>query len=165
VTWQEAQVEGTDIAGGELREVVAGSAGLFATGVDQLQNIRSGVPQGWFSPDGHNWRKTGAGFPPNASPWWTIAGDNTRMIAFGVRSSTPADFSLGAWMSTDGIIWTPLAFTGASTIPAGYCGAAPEDEPSTCWTLTQIWVADDGVIVQGTGSVPQQIWFATANPS
>jgi hypothetical protein len=165
VTWQAARVEGNDVAGGELRQVVAGSTGLFATGADQVQNVRSGVPEGWFSPDGRSWHKIGAGFPPNASPWWTIAGDGTRMIAFGVRSSTPADFNLGAWMSTDGITWTPLASTGARTIPAGYCGAPAADEPSTCWTLTQMWVAKDGVIVQGTGSVPQLLWFATANAS
>jgi hypothetical protein len=56
-----------------LRTVTAALSGLFAIGVDRS-----------------------AGFPPNASPWWTLVGDGTRMIVLGIRPSTPADFALGA---------------------------------------------------------------------
>jgi hypothetical protein len=162
LTWSAAAVEGSAVAGGELRAIAAGASGLFAEGVDQSSNIASGTPQGWYSPDGRTWRLLGQNWPPNASPWWTLTGDGTRMILFGVRSSTPADFSLGAWTSTDGISWTPIDFSGATTIPAGYCGAPAADETSHCWALVRAWVLGDGVIVLGTGIVPQELWFATA---
>jgi hypothetical protein len=160
VTWSAAQVDGVAVAGGELRQVAAGAGGLFAIGVDSADAVAGAVaPSGWASADGSSWSQvTGDDWPPNIAPWWKIAGDGEHLVALGVASVAPDDFSLAAWASTDGVSWTRLAFAAPAGLPAGYCGAPGADQPWTCSLVTKAWVTPGGLVVRAAGELPQTFW-------
>jgi hypothetical protein len=154
VTWIAAQVPGSDVAGGELRAVAAGANGLFAIGINRaIQDALDAPTSGWASADGRTWRLVGelAADLPDTE---LLVGDGVHMVILG--SESPGSPMLAASVSSDGAEWTPLTFSGATTLP-GIGRWNPPSGISLVWAL----VVSDGMIVRGTGAIPQQLWFAT----
>ncbi len=156
-TWVAAQVPGSDVAGGELRAVAAGANGLFAIGIMRpIQDALQPPTTGWASADGRTWRvggELGADLPDTE----LLVGDGVHLVTLG--SASPGSPTLAASGSTDGAAWTRLAFSGpTSTLP----GIGKWNPPSGM-SLVAAWVASDGVIISGTGSIPLELWFGSVS--
>lgn len=165
MVWTAAQMADGQGGGGALVHVFAGENGLFATGT---QKDPSTLMSAWASVDGLTWRLLGEFGKnlPDASVW---AADGTRIIMFGVESCTTR--ALVAWSSSDGATWTRLAFTSSATlpqIPPPLPGIAAPICPPTEGTnsggmaMYRAVVAPEGVVVMGSGDLPQGFWFAAA---
>lgn len=156
VTWIAATVPGSDVAGGELRAVAAGGNGLFATGIMRpIQDAFQAAATGWASVDGRTWRvvgELGADLPDTE----LLVGDGVHMVILG--SESPGSPTLAASVSSDGAAWTRLNFSGAtSSLP----GIRQWNPPSGV-SLFLAYVMSDGVIVDGAGTIPLELWFGTA---
>ncbi len=167
VTWVAARVEGSAAAGATLSEVVVGADGLFATGlpVDTSSTVvgGQGPTSGWASADGQSWRLIGqlGTDLPYAS---VMAGDGTHMVMFGRESCKTT--ALQAWASSDGVAWTRLVFTGSPAIPE-IAGPICQDDGTEGFDtggmgVTYALSVANGVLVVGSGGLPQEFWFATA---
>ena len=168
VTWTAAQVEGTAVAGGELRQVVAGPGGLFAEGVDVPFEAGGRVPAtGWVSTDGQTWRTIGQLGTAFASGT-TLASDGSHMVMLGAQPPVTgtSPLPLAAWVSGDGVTWTRLEFSFevAGTYLAGVSDPVAEGQITGVPLLSDAWVVGDGVVILASESVPpgQENAFAAA---
>jgi hypothetical protein len=160
LTWTAAQVQGTAVPGGQLEQILVGANGLFGVGIATPTANYSGLTlAAWASPDGRSWRMTGQlGSDLPALP--ALASDGSRIVILGQDPS--ASQALGGWISTDGVTWSRLAFTGGvAGLPAmsswgnGSFNSLVRDEVA--------WVVPSGVIVDDTNaSGNQAFWFGTA---
>jgi hypothetical protein len=167
VTWFAAEVEGAEAAGAVLSSVTAGADGLFATG-RQIDSIEvSG--QGWASTDGRSWQllgKMGTDLPLATGNPANVTGDGEHMVMFGRESCKTTELS--AWTSLDGVTWTQLAFSGATTsLPTS--GAICNDDGTEGASpgslgFSYAVVVRDGVFVVASSSAPvaPSYWFLTA---
>jgi len=160
--WTAAQVEGKAVAGAELNAVAVGADGFFAEGRTDTSRARSG----WVSADGLTWRlvgKLGTDLPDAT----LVAGDGTRMVMFGRTSCTTT--ALAAWVSSDGAAWRRLAFSGSKAIPDAVAGPICEANGVEGWesggmSLVSAIIVPQGLLVIGSGGLPQEFWYATATP-
>jgi len=162
VTWRQADVEGSQVQGGELREVAAGAGGLFATGIATSVEEQFHDPtHGWASADGATWGivgQLGVDLPPvSVMSTSEVTGDEQRMLILG--SETPGSSVMAVSVSTDGVTWSRLAFTGATaTLPHIQLGA-----DDLGMFARRAWLLPDGVLLLGTGlDSPQEFWRAVA---
>lgn len=157
VRWTEAAVEGSKVAGGELRQVVAIHAGLLAVGIDSTADFFAGALTSWTSSDGQTWSiAAGSQWPLGANGYPTFATDGQHGLVLGWA---PEGSTLAAWATADGATWTRLTTGPADNAPAIDCGSHPD-----CVRLDQAWLVPDGLIVAGTlvaGSGGQELWMAT----
>jgi hypothetical protein len=143
-----------------LGAVFVGSRGLVAVG------SRSGGEESvaWTSADGRSWQPIVPGHfgaPPVSPgvptlPSVTISDDGTHLVAVGVADQ----LAVRMWVSSDGVTWQPLPFSGATdTVPAW-----PGD-PSRP-TIDRTFVAPDGLVVIGYSGASLQVpvWHVTALP-
>lgn len=171
VTWLAAEVEGSEATGAVLSTVIAGADGLFATGrqSDTTELSGQGPLSGWASTDGRSWQLVGEmGIDlPLATPFpGNVAGDGAHMVMFGRESCKTSELS--AWTSLDGVTWTQLAFSGATSLPtiAGPICNDDGTEGSAVGSLglANAFVMADGVFVVASSSAPAapSYLFATA---
>ncbi len=167
LTWTKASVQPVDNRKTNIESISVGAAGLIAVG-----SAWSGGPEinvdgataAWTSTDGRSWQSVALSYPgaPTASPdpnlnlgSNVILGDGTHLITAGV-----ADFSgrMGIWVSSDGLTWRRLAFSGATgTIPDWYGPGA----------ANMAFPVPGGFIVTSEspgGQVGLLVWRLTATP-
>ena len=152
IRWSEATVEGDAVAGAELSRVVAVRAGLVALGIKGTADHNDLKMTSWTSKDGRTWPIVSTPQLPFAKTSYPVyAADGDRAIVLG---RAPEGSGPAAWTTSDGVVWTRLAF---ADIPAQVeCGE------SSCLTLGHAWLVPDGVIVMGTPGpmTPETFWFA-----
>lgn len=167
LTWVAAQLEGSKAAGATVSDVIVGADGLFATGrqadTSPTQVGGQGPLSGWASADGQTWQLVGQ-LGTQLPDGTTFAGDGGQLLMFGRESCKTT--ALVGWASTDGITWTRLAFSGATAIPI-IAGPICQDDGTEGWVtggmdISHTVVVTDGVLVAGSGGLPQEFWFATA---
>lgn len=164
VDWVQATVEGDAVAGGELREVAAGADGLFAAGIAASVDVQAHeLTHGWASADGMTWTlvgRIGDELPRFGGALLAdgfLVGDGSHMVIFGPESAESAN--VVASLSTDGVRWQRLAFSGAQTdFVTGNWGEAG---PQGLRYLTSALVVPDGVIAH-VFSGNNEYWFGTA---
>lgn len=166
VTWTAAKVEGAEAAGATLLQVMVGTGGLFATGrqADTSSIVGGQGPlSGWASADGRSWQLAGQ-LGTDLPDGTVFAGDAGHMLIFG-RDSCKAT-ALRAWASTNGRAWTDLAFSGSQAIPDIDAPICQDDGTEASNTggmvVSYAVVLSDGVLVVGSGGLPQEFWFARA---
>jgi hypothetical protein len=163
IDWVEATVEGSAVAGGELRDVAAGVDGLFAAGIADAVDTQAHAPtHGWTSADGLSWTIAGRIgedlplFGGELLAQGLLVGDGSRMVILGPES-TESTRVIGS-VSTDGVSWAPLAFVGAETdFHTGYWGDAG---PQGVRYLTSAVLMPTGVIAH-VYSGDNELWFGT----
>jgi hypothetical protein len=168
VHWVAATVEGSEARDARITDVAVGADGLYAIGKQMDTPIGTMEPdRAWVSADGRTWNK--AGTPGVDLPAVRlIASDGTRMVIFGPPSQ--ATTSLAGWVSTDGLSWMPLAFSGETqNLPLATTHVirpdGTEDWVVGTSTISHAWVEPDGVIIGQVMPAPgggQAIWFGTA---
>lgn len=160
--WTAADVEGSPVVGGELRDVAAAAEGLFARGFHDDQAPAAGTwesltgTHGWASTDGRTWRlvgEMGADLPGGG----LLAGDGVHMVLIGedpVEAAIAGDnewVPSATWASTDGMGWRLLASSGADA--PGYLHCPPET--AGCGGSPRaLWVAGDRLVVTMGSLVP-----------
>jgi hypothetical protein len=162
--WTEAAVEGEAVAGGVLREVAAGANGLFAAGIGEAVDSQTHpLTHGWASADGLTWTMVGRIgedlplFGGELLAQGFVAGDGSTMVIFGPESAASA--GVVASVSSDGVSWQRLAFSGAQTnFVTGWWGDAG---PQGARYLTSAAVVPGGVIAH-LYSGESEFWFGTA---
>lgn len=166
VDWVEADVPGEVVPGGGLREVAAGTHGLFAAGVGEAVDSQfHPLTHGWASADGLTWTMVGRIgedlplFGGRGLAQGFLVGDGENMVIFGPESA--ASPAVAAYASTDGIDWQPLTFSGAPT--DFVTGTWDDSGPQGLRYLTDATVVPDGVIA-GVFSGSQEFWFGAAAP-
>lgn len=106
ISWRRA--EGGPDMRGQMIDVVATDAGLFAVGGVPGEDA-AGI---WRSTDGETWERTGGDFP--RAFIWSIAEGGPGLVATGWRRNPEPD--LAVWTSADGLEWTlapdPEGFEG-----------------------------------------------------
>lgn len=130
LTWTKASVQPVDNRKTNIDSISVGAAGLIAVG-----SAWSGGPEinldgataAWTSTDRRSWQHVALVYPgaPTASPDPNlnaapnvILGDGTHLITVGIGDVTG---TMGMWVSSDGVTWRRLAFSGATTtIPTWY---------------------------------------------
>jgi hypothetical protein len=146
VTWQAADVEGTEFPGGMLQHVGAGAEGLFALGFATPEEAAGKEPPaGWASSDGRTWRLVGYGAARSFG--WRVESDGTHLVTFADGLGGTA-----YWASTDGVTWTPLTADHPLWVD-------PEDRPDGL-PAVRYWVVPDGLVVSVSWNVPQAMSFA-----
>jgi len=156
VHWSEATVEGNEVAGAELRRVVAVRAGFVAIGIKSTADYYDLKMTSWTSEDGRTWSIVSdpqLPFATTSYPVYAADGDRSIVLGRAPKGSGPA-----AWMTSDGVAWARLAFANS---PAEVeCGEI------SCLRLEQAWLVPGGVIVMGTpgGITPETFWFARPGP-
>lgn len=156
VHWSEATVEGNEVAGAELRRVVAVRAGFVAIGINSTADYYDLKMTSWTSEDGRTWSIVSdpqLPFATTSYPVYAADGDRSIVLGRAPEGSGPA-----AWMTSDGVAWARLAFANS---PAEVeCGEI------SCLRLEQAWLVPGGVIVMGTpgGITPETFWFARPGP-
>jgi hypothetical protein len=145
VSWTAAAVEGDRVQGATLAQVLIGSGGLFAVGINRPtdwyplgQYDAGAVVAAWASTDGTSWESAGA-LGADLPPMGLLASDGTTMV--GLAGPT-------AWSSADGLNWTELAVSGPA-LDVSYLVLEPQlrDNPSD----TELWVLPDGLLARGAG--------------
>jgi hypothetical protein len=158
VHWIQATVEGEALPGAELRKVIAGALGLFATGVERgVAGEQWGLgTTGWVSTDGETWRvsgELGAGLPAAG----VLAGDGVRMVLIGEDPLQAAGAQVNqwvdsaAWVSDDGATWTRLEYRGDNIPRYLHC---PPDSAGCGGSPQAAWVLPDGIAVSQGSGVP-----------
>ncbi len=165
IHWTVAQVDGIEIAGGELSQVVAGADGLFAIGAGSA-SAGDATPSGWASPDGRTWHVTGRlgtdlpyidRVPPQNPGSTFLASNGSHMVVLD-RAASDAD-TMAAWDSTDGQTWVRLAFTGSTDLPEiGIYD--PGDAQGTY--VRSAAILPDRVVVAAVGAGTVELWLAMA---
>lgn len=156
VHWSEATVEGNEVAGAELRRVVAVREGFVAIGINSTADYYDLKMTSWTSEDGRTWSIVSdpqLPFATTSYPVYAADGDRSIVLGRAPEGSGPA-----AWMTSDGVAWARLAFANS---PAEVeCGEI------SCLRLEQAWLVPGGVIVMGTpgGITPETFWFARPGP-
>jgi hypothetical protein len=156
VRWSEATVEGNEVAGAELRRVVAVRAGFVALGINSTADYYDLKLTSWTSEDGRTWSIVSdpqLPFATTSYPVYSADGDRAIVLGRASEGSGPA-----AWMTSDGVVWARLAFANSP--------AEVECGESSCLRLKQAWLVPDGVIVMGTPGpmTPETFWFAQPGP-
>ncbi len=158
--WTVATVDGIEIEGGELSDVEAGADGLFAIGAGSPV-AGDATPSGWASADGQTWHvvgRLGAELPAVDQVGDTMLTSDGRHIVVLDREA-PGSETMAAWVSTDGVTWAGLSFTGSSSPPKiGQYG--PQDAQVTY--VTGATVLPDRIVVSGYGNDTYSLWLATA---
>lgn len=165
IHWSAADVDGIEIAGGELSRVEAGAQGLFAIGVGSPAS-GDATPSGWSSTDGRSWHVVGrlGGSVPSIDqgvhePGYTVLTSDGDHIVVLDRAA-PTSETMAAWTSTDGVTWRRLAFSGSTDLPkiGDYSAAGAQGT-----YVTGGWVLPDRIVVAGHGATPTRLWLALAN--
>jgi hypothetical protein len=135
-----------------LSKILVGSDGLWAIGVSGGGTSHVA----WVSSDGRSWRFVDLSEPIPLLP--VVASDGTRMVMLApIAGRSPnwctdgsTDPDVGAWVSTDGVHWSPLSLAGSREVK-------PECDWTYAWGPTwegavigddsPVWVAGDRVIV------------------
>ena len=156
VRWSEAMVAGNDVAGAELSRVLAIRTGFVALGTKTTADHDSLKRTSWTSEDGRTWSivsDTPLPFATTPYPVYAANGDQAIVLGRAPKGSGPA-----GWTTSDGVVWTRLAFTNSP--------AEVECDEDSCLRLEQAWLAPDGVIVMGTPGpmTPETFWFARSAP-
>ena len=168
VHWSATDVDGVEIAGGELSQVVAGADGLFAVGRGS-PTVGDATPSGWSSTDGRTWHAVGslgsdlpdmdlgASQPGYVTGVSVLASDGDHIVVLD-RAARGAE-TMAAWVSTDGATWDQLAFTGSTDLPkiGMYDGPGAQG-----MYVTGGWVLGDRIVVTGYGATPTRLWLAMA---
>jgi hypothetical protein len=174
VTWVAAEVEGSEAPGATLLSVAAGADGLFATGYPTEWTSWQSPRSGWASTDGRSWKllgEMGTDLPlaidlPLAVEYPTnVVGDGAHMVMFGRESCKTPDLS--AWTSLDGVTWSQLIFSGATSLPTvgPICNDdGTESSAPGSLGMANAFVVPDGVFVVASSSAPvaPSYWFLTA---
>ena len=163
IHWVTAKVDGIKIAGGELSAVKVGADGLFAVGVGASAAAKTS-PSGWSSVDGRTWHvvgRLGSELPAIDTgvqlPGDTVLASDGRHIVVLDRKSPSSD-ALAAWVSSDGVTWIRLAFTGSTPLPKIGDGAASGAHGRY---VTGATVLADRIVVTGYGDGKYLLWVAT----
>ena len=173
LTWTKASVQPVDNRKTNIRSIWVGADGLIAVGYSWSGGPGvevDGATAAWASTDGRSWRHVALSYPgaPTASPDPNlnlgsnlILGDGTHLITAGVADATG---TMGIWVSSDGVTWQRLAFSGATgTIPDWHGPGA----------FNAVFPVPGGFIVTGEGPgkgvtgtdlPPLQVWRLTATP-
>jgi hypothetical protein len=166
VTWTEAELDGTTVQGGELREVAAGADGFFAAGIGEAVDTQAHpLTHGWASVDGTTWTMVGRLgedlplFGGSLVAQGFVVGDGSNMLIFGPESATSA--AVVAHASTNGFSWQLLSFSGAST--DFMTGWSDESSGQGVRYLTGATVVPDGVIANVYNG-EAELWFGAAAP-
>ncbi len=160
VNWSQATVEGNQVAGAELLDVVAVRAGFLAVGVNSTSDFYDVRMTSWTSVDGQSWSvASGAQWPLGSGGYPTFAFDGARGVVLGWA---PEGSTLAAWATTDGVAWTRLAFTDGTNAPVIDCAR------DGCVRIGAAWMAPDRIIVMATaestaavGGTVEYFWSAT----
>jgi len=143
VHWTEAAVEGNEVAGAGLGQVVAVRAGLLAVGINSTADFYDGKMTSWTSADGRTWSiARDATWPVRAGLIPTLTSDGVRAVVF---SSAPEGSVLAAWATSDGVDWARLAFTDPANAPIIDCGQ------ETCVRMGAAWIEAHRIIVMASG--------------
>ena len=129
VTWTEASVQADRVQGGGMTQLLLGSHGLFAVGVNSgsefypsVDYAAGAVVTAWASAHGSSWELAGA-MGADLPPMGMLASDGTTMIGLGVRQPGVGQDPT-AWASVDGVHWTALAVSGPAP-DVGYVSLEP----------------------------------------
>ncbi|MGZ8562737.1 MAG: hypothetical protein ACXWWU_03870 [Candidatus Limnocylindria bacterium] len=154
VDWTEASVQADRVQGGGMTQLLVGSNGLFAVGINTsvdyyplgLQGPGEFATAAWVSVDGTSWSIAGA-LGTDLPPMALLASDGTTMVGLGLRQPWIGQ-SPTAWASADGQHWSPLAVSGPA-LDVGYVVLEPQllDGPPD----TALWVLPDGLLALGSG--------------
>ena len=148
-TWTKGTVTRNAGVGTSLGSIDVGSSGLVAVGSAEGGKAAAA----WTSTDGRTWQpialgNSGAPAPPAgvpALPGLIVRSDGTHLVAIDEDQS-----SILMWISSDGVNWQRLAFSGSTdTIPSAY---------------GNVFMVPDGLIVlgpQGSASA-LAVWRLTA---
>jgi hypothetical protein len=149
LSWTAADVEGVEVAGGGLTHVLAGADGLTADGSGAAGVVEG--PARWASRDGRTWRVSGPIGWESIGDSAVLASDGTRLVAL---TADRVGGTLVGWVSADGLEWSPLAMTGATTSVEQWFSSY----------FSRLWVGPDGVITGGGGDFynPTQYWYGAA---
>ncbi len=151
-TWTKGIVNRADGVGSSLGSIYVGSDGLVAVGAASGGKTATA----WVSVDGRIWKPianrqlyadvaTPAPGAPSI-PSFTMVDDGTHLFALNNESA------LGVWMSSDGVSWQQMSFTGEI-----------ESIPSSGQWIEGLFSVPDGliVVVQGGASSPLELWHAS----
>ncbi len=154
VNWTEASVQADRVQGGGMTQLLIGSNGLFAvginTGVDYyplgLQGPGELATAAWVSVDGTSWSFAGA-LGTDLPPMALLRSDGRTMVGLGLRQPWIGQAPT-AWASVDGQHWSPLVVSGPA-LDVGYVVLEPQllDGPPD----TALWVLPDGLLALGSG--------------
>ena len=167
--WVTATVDGAVLPGAELRTVIAGADGLFATGVEQWgADARWGLgTTAWVSTDGQTWRNAGELGSEVPAPG-LLAGDGTHMVLIGMDPQQAATAEVNdwvdsaTWVSDDGEHWIRMQYEGEDVPRYLLC---PPDTAGCGGSPRAAWVLPNGVAVaQGVGVPMDTILFGLAEP-
>jgi hypothetical protein len=167
LSWVAARVDGQARVGAQLGAVAVGADGLFATGTATSSDADLRPPtHGWASVDGRSWRMVGElGIDlPDAR---IITSDGERIVALG--RAAPDSYELAAWISTDGVTWHRLPFSGATDgLPLGATSITRADGTEEVLVgvapISKAWLLPTGVIITRMSSLPQAgqtFWLGT----
>ncbi len=153
VAWTEAAVQADRVRGGVLTQLLVGSNGLFAVGINSGSELypsvdyaAGAVVTAWASADGSSWELAGA-MGADLPPMGMLASDGTTMIGLGLRQTWVGQDPT-AWASVDGFHWTALAVSGPS-LDVSYLGLEQQLLPNP--HDTALWVLPDGLLALGAG--------------
>jgi hypothetical protein len=162
-SWTAADVQGPELAGGRLTQVLVGDEGLFATGVASPTEQWWETTSGWASVDGRSWDLIGA-LGEDVPAISVMASDGLRMVILGRES--PETLELAGWTSTDGTDWTRLVFFGA---PAPAADRPEGATPESGWLRSEVGdirpstrLLRDGVVAYGAVPGGDAAWVAVA---
>jgi hypothetical protein len=155
LTWSPAQVEGTPTGGAQLSEVFPIANGYIALGsyaTAPAANPRSAML--WVSADAHAWRL--AGEPPH----WpgSLRSNGRQAVILGVSRASDGTVATAAWVSEDGLQWSPLSFGGDLTNVPVQASEAGGRQPS----FDQSFGEPGGILVLGRQGGELASWFAAA---
>ena len=148
-------MEGTPTAGAQLSEVFPITSGYIALGsyaTATSANPRS--PMLWVSADAHAWRLVGE--PPH----WpgSLRSNGRQAIILGVSRASDGTAATAAWVSEDGLQWSPLSFSGdLSNVPV-QASEAGGRQPNFDRTFAE----PGGILVLGQQGGELATWFAAA---
>jgi hypothetical protein len=153
LAWTESAVEADRVQGGTLTDILVGSGGLFALGINAggdyyapTDYAAGDTVTAWASSDGSSWEivgELGMDLPPMA----LLASDGTNMVGLGLRQPWVGQDPT-AWASLDGVHWSALGVNSPAP-DVHYLVLDPQlyDGPPD----TALWVLPDGLLALGRG--------------
>jgi hypothetical protein len=155
LTWSPVQVEGTPTGGAQLSAVFPIANGYIALGSYATAtgaNPRSAML--WVSADARAWRLVGE--PPH----WpgSLRSNGRQAIILGVSRASDGTVATAAWVSEDGLQWSPLSFSGDLTNVPVQVSEAGGRQPSFDGSFGE----PGGILVVGQQGGELASWFAAA---